>query len=201
MSGHSETKQWAELAPAVQRKPDQQRGFTLLEILIVAFILALIAGTVVVTAPPSTDKDDAQTAAVVFKEKFAHARQMALVGNWVIGVDIDERGYRFFHWQQGTWQAMADPALAEVELGEVELELRLGDYGLLDNIIDGDRQAVFRSTERDEEGERPVQPRLLIFESTDFVPFSLSFRNAFSGLTFYANGSDGLHLVVQELEP
>lgn len=179
-----------------------QRGFTLLEILIVAFILALVAGTAVVNITPRGDRDDAQTAAVVFKEKLGHARQMALIRNWVIGVDIEEHSYAFFYWQQGRWQALPDPALQRVELIDLRLDLNLGDFALLDNIIDGDRSAVFRSepTERDDD-EAPVQPRLLIFESTDFVPFVVEFRHLLSGAAYFVNGNDGLHVRVEDIEP
>lgn len=177
-------------------------GFTLLEIIIVAFILALIAGTVVVNMTPPQRDSDARTAAVVFKEKMNHARQVALIRNWVMGVDVKEHSYAFYRWNDGQWQRQQDGALDGVEFSDLELELVLGDFAILDNIIDGDRSAVFRSErDRRDDDEEAIEPRLLIFESSDFVPFSLAVHERFSGLSYWVDGRDGIHLSVEDQAP
>ncbi|RAK00681.1 pilus assembly FimT family protein [Aliidiomarina maris] len=179
----------------------QMRGFTLLEIIIVAFILALIAGAVVVNVTAPQRDSDVQTATVVFKEKLEHARQMALIRNWVIGVDVQERHYAFYRWQDNQWQEMVEPPLHRVDFEQLTLELQPGNFALLDNIIDGDRSAVFRP-ERERNGNRDedemVVPRLLVFESSDFVPFQLAIRDPFTGDFFGLDGRDGLHLTLVE---
>ena len=174
----------------------RQRGFTLLEVMIVAFILALIAGTVVVNMTPVQRDNDVQTAAVVFSEKINHARQMAMIRNWVLGVVVDEQGYSFYRWSDGRWQPLVEPPMQGVEFLDIQLELILGDFAILDNIIDGDRSAVFRANDEDRDREERIEPRLLIFESSDFVPFSLAFSDPFSGHEFWVDGRDGLHLQV-----
>lgn len=176
----------------------RQAGFTLLEIIIVAFILALIAGTVVVNITPAQRDSDARTAAVVFKERMEHARQMALIRNWVIGVDVDEDGYAFYRWSNEQWQPLEQPGLRSQHFEVMRAELILGDFAILDNIIDGDRSAVFRSDSDERDREDRIEPRLLIFESSDFVPFSLAIRDPFSGLEYWVDGRDGLHLQLGE---
>lgn len=178
-------------------------GFTLLEVMIVAFILALIASTVVVNMPPSQRDSDVRTAAVVFKEKINHARQIALIRNWVMGVHVEAHSYAFYRWHEGQWQRLQDGALAEVELLDLEFELLMGDFAILDNIIDGDRNAAFRpeQEERDEDGEEAVQPSLMIFESSDFVPFSLGVHGHFRGESYWVDGRDGLHLSITDEAP
>ena len=177
-------------------------GFTLLEIIIVAFILAMIAGTVVVNITPAQRDSDARTAAVVFKEKMSHARQMALIRNWVIGVHVEDHSYAFYRWHNDAWQRMDDGALEGVEFIDLELELVMGDFAILDNIIDGDRNAVFRpERDRRDNDEDVVVPRLMIFESSDFVPFSLGVTDRFSGLTYWIDGRDGIHLSFGDQAP
>lgn len=180
------------MAPVMQR----QAGFTLLEMMIVAFFLALIAGTVVVNITPTQRDSDVSTAAVVFKERMEHARQMALIRNWVIGVDIGEEHYAFYRWADRRWQPINQPGLTEQRFEWLRAELVLGDLAILDNITDGDRNAVFQSGSDRESSDEDIQPRLLIFESSDFVPFSLAFRDPFSGETYWVDGRDGLHLAV-----
>ena len=176
--------------------PQRQRGFTLLEVMIVAFILAMVAGTVVVNMAPAQRDNDVQTAAVVFSEKLSHARQLAMIRNWVLGVVVAEQHYSFYRWSDGRWQAVTEAPLQRVDFADIQLELIPGDFAILDNIIDGDRSAVFRSSDDESDREARIEPRLLIFESSDFVPFSMVFSDALSGQAFWVDGRDGLHLEV-----
>lgn len=185
------------MASSMQR----QAGFTLLEIIIVAFFLALIAGTVVVNISPAPRDSDARTAAVVFKERLEHARQMALIRNWVIGVDVGEQHYAFYRWAERRWQPVNQPGLNAQHFEWLRAELTLGDLAILDNITDGDRNAVFQSDDdgrgdSNRDDTENIAPRLLVFESSDFVPFSLAIRDPFSGETYWIDGRDGLHLHV-----
>lgn len=182
----------------------RQQGFTLLEIIIVAFILALIAGTVVVNIAPRQMADDTRTQAVVFREKIQHARQIALIRNWVIGVDVQTQSYAFYRWHNEQWQQIDEPPLGPAYFEDMTLELQMGDYRLLDNLESGERQAVFR-TEQDGRNrgtgdDEEVNPRLLIFESTDFIPFTLSLMpGGFSdSLPVWLDGRDGMHLEISE---
>lgn len=176
-----------------------QQGFTLLEIIIVAFILALIAGTVVVNMTSPQADDDTRTQAVVFREKVQHARQLALIRNWVIGIDVQPQSYAFYRWDDDQWILIDEPPLGPVQFEDLTLELNLGNYALLDNLVDGERHAVFRA-DRDERQDETVNPRLLIFESTDFIPFSLSVLPAgFSrSLPMWLDGRDGVNLQLSE---
>lgn len=178
-------------------------GFTLLEVMIVAFILAMIASTVVVNMTSAQRESDVRTASVVFKEKVNHARQIALIRNWVMGVHVEAHSYAFYRWYEGQWQRLQDGALAGVELRELEFELLMGDFAILDNIVDGDRQAAFRPVqeERNDDDEEAVQPSLMIFESSDFVPFSLGVHDHFSGESYWIDGRDGLHLSLTDEAP
>lgn len=171
-----------------------QHGFTLLEIMIVVLMLGILAGAVVYTMAPQRGDSSAQDAAVVFKAKIDHARQTALVRNWVIGVDVKESGYTFYRWSQGEWQLLNEGPLQEVILPEdLRLELQMGDFAVLDNIIDGDRSAVFSQSERDDDNP---EPDILIFESTDFIPFQLAFHPLMQGYSYWIDGNDGLHTLL-----
>lgn len=179
-----------------------QSGFTLLEVMIVAFLFAVVAGTVVLNIMPQRDNPSAQDAAVVFQQKMHHARETALLRNWVMGVAVTERGYSFYRWNEGEWQPQNDGPLQAVELSmDMRLDLQMGDFAILDNIVDGDRDAVFRPREDDDrDQERTARPDILIFESTDFVPFQLAFHDT-RAASVWIDANDGLHLELVEEAP
>lgn len=178
-----------------------QRGFTLLEVMVVLLLLGVLAGAVVYTMAPQRGASSAQDAAVVFKAKMDHARQTALLRNWVIGVDVKESGYTFYRWSQGEWQLLTTGPLQEVILpDDLAIELQLGDFGVLDNIIDGDSSAVFSQRDRDRDSDNP-EPDILIFESTDFIPFQMAFHPLMQGYSYWIDGNDGLHTLLVTEEP
>jgi general secretion pathway protein H len=186
-------------------RDSNQSGFTLLEVMIVAFLFAVIAGTVVLTVMPPRDDLSAQDAAVVFEQKMHHARETALLRNWVLGVAVGERGYTFYRWLDNEWQEQSDGALQAVELSmDMRLDFQAGDFAILDNVTDGDPEAVFRAREDENddrnEDERLERPDILIFESTDFVPFQLAFHET-GGESVWVDGNDGLHLRVRRDAP
>lgn len=87
-----------------------QRGFTLLELLVVLVIAGILLGAVALNAMPGNGQlvqDDAQRIALLLQA----ARDEAIVRNRAIAFDIDEQRYRFLIRQNDNWQTLTQDAL------------------------------------------------------------------------------------------
>ena len=78
-----------------------QRGFTLIEMLVVLVIIGLLASTVVLTWPAGgTLRDDA--AALAARATLA-AQESVLAGK-AMGLDVTADGYAFYRMEEGAWR-------------------------------------------------------------------------------------------------
>lgn len=88
-----------------------QRGFTLLELLVVLVIAGILLGAVALNAMPGNGQlvqDDAQRIALLLQA----ARDEAIVRNRAIAFEIDEQRYRFLIRQNDNWQTLTQDALS-----------------------------------------------------------------------------------------
>ena len=89
---------------------DPRCGVTLIELIVVIFIVALISTMAVMTFPPiKGDMHEAETLA----RRLHWARQEALASGEVLGVQVTETGYAFLRYRLGEWRPVeGDRALA-----------------------------------------------------------------------------------------
>ncbi|EEY8826922.1 type II secretion system minor pseudopilin GspH [Escherichia coli] len=79
-----------------------ERGFTLLEIMLVIFLIGLASSGVVQTF--ATDSEPpAKKAAQDFLTRFAQFKDRAVIEGQTLGVLIDAPGYQFMQRRQGQW--------------------------------------------------------------------------------------------------
>jgi general secretion pathway protein H len=85
-------------------------GFTLVELLVVLFVIGLMAATVVLTLPDPRGKlaDDGTALAA----RLVAARDLAIIGGQDIGVRFDAVGYGFQQRRGETWAPVGERALA-----------------------------------------------------------------------------------------
>ena len=79
-----------------------ERGFTLLEIMLVIFLIGLASAGVVQTFATASEPP-AKKAAQDFLTRFAQFKDRAVIEGKTLGVLIDAPGYQFMQRRQGQW--------------------------------------------------------------------------------------------------
>ena len=79
-----------------------ERGFTLLEIMLVIFLIGLASAGVVQTFATASEPP-AKKAAQDFLTRFAQFKDRAVIEGQTLGVLIDPPGYQFMQRRQGQW--------------------------------------------------------------------------------------------------
>ncbi|EET6248431.1 type II secretion system minor pseudopilin GspH [Escherichia coli] len=88
-----------------------ERGFTLLEIMLVIFLIGLASAGVVQTF--ATDSESpAKKAAQDFLTRFAQFKDRAVIEGKTLGVLIDPPGYQFMQRRQGQWSPVSSTRLS-----------------------------------------------------------------------------------------
>lgn len=82
-----------------------RNGFTLVELMVVMFVMALIAGVAVFAM--GTPGDGPEQAATRFATRLAAARDEAVLRARPISAWVTPSGYGFEQWSDGRWQQMA----------------------------------------------------------------------------------------------
>lgn len=161
--------------------PDRALGFTLLEILVVLFIVSILSGLVVVNLPSSVGQSETEEAVrrlhVVMNRALSNAERDSIEH----GVLLDQRGYQILTFDPILlgWQASSVQEHAYTEFPETFkpfLSLEASDATAL-----GADQAS--PEEEDDE-----QPQILLLSSGETSIFELMFDDA-SGASFKISGS------------
>jgi general secretion pathway protein H len=144
-----------------------QRGFTLLELLVVVFIVGVVAGMAVIsTGSIGVDRQleqEARRAQVLF----GLAAQEAVLQGRPLGVVVEPQAYRFLVAGSESWE--------EFQYSGPLRERRLVEGYQLD--ISNNEQAeaiVFREQQQEKDS---LSPQVLFFPTGEMNPFTLSFRH------------------------
>ena len=78
-----------------------ERGATIVEVLMVVFIIGLTAGIVTLTIPqrPTAEQASAQT----FAQVLGQAQDQAILSGQPVGLRLTETGYALVQWRQDRW--------------------------------------------------------------------------------------------------
>ena len=153
----------------------QARGFTLLELLVVVFIIALFAGVAVLSLGVLGSDRELRREAERLSTLLDLGHEEALMQGRDFGVLFSARSYRFvmFDYQSGSWVIPADDdMLRERQLPEqLNLSLRLEDR---DVALEADLVDVTDTAE----------PQVLVLSSGEMTPFEAGFGRDFENGEF-----------------
>lgn len=158
-----------------------QKGFTLIEIMLVLVLLSLSAVAVIVNLPESNE-DIASEQAYRLYQRLQLLNEDAVLNGQDYGLWADDvKGrYRFMYLNLDGWQLVDDnPTYSEMELEpELALSLRMGDEGWAQDdrlfkpggLFDED---MFADEEKKKKNLPP--PQVMVLSSGEITPFVLSF--------------------------
>jgi general secretion pathway protein H len=139
-------------------------GFTLVEILVVLFIVSIMSGLVVANLPSFTRTEDFDTEARRIEVLLDMAREHAVVQAVEMGFSIEDEGYSFYYYDEMTqsWEQMQQAPFFTRKLPEtIELSLEIVGKGF--------------SLADDEDSKGP---KLLLLSSGETTPFELEIFQA-----------------------
>jgi general secretion pathway protein H len=158
----------------------RQAGFTLLEVLIVALLMGLVASAVTlsmnVAGPEQMLKKPAR--------RFIAATEMVLdesvLSGQFIGIVIDEDQYEFVFYQEGKWMPVEQDRLLSAEKMDAGITLYIVIDGM--PLVQEDEQneswfdEPFIDEKSEEEKKKHPEPQILLFPSGEMTPFELGFN-------------------------
>lgn len=133
---------------------DIQRGFTLIEVMVVVVIIGVLINFVSLSIGRNSPADQLKTEAKRLSSLIGLASEEALLRSALIGVDISEEEYRFVRLEEGVWQPMEDNLFRSRKLPE----------GM---------EFTIASTQQTGEDEEENIPEIILLNSGEMTPFEL----------------------------
>lgn len=166
-----------------------QSGFTLLELLVVLFVVAVMSGIAVIQLG-SRDRDRImETEARRMAHLLELARQEAVLETSEWGLQVTDAGYRFLRLDpdRARWEPIEGRPWSHYALPEgIRIELTIEDRQRAPTALNA--------------GERRQQPSLLILSSGEVTPFRLRLDPDWAGASWQLT-SDGFESVAAERVP
>ncbi|MDN5862501.1 MAG: type II secretion system minor pseudopilin GspH [Salinisphaera sp.] len=180
------------------------RGFTLLEVLVVAFIIAIIAGFAILSIDTRAGADRLQQEATRLRALMQIASEDAVLFGAEIGLDLTDNGYRFVRLEADGWTPIANPTnpLRPRALpGDLQLRLLTTDTDPFTDQRPAPGLPMPEKGEQDPaESGKHLQPEILFLSSGAVTPFKLELSSLNTALRYlYSNRDDGKLTMQQEL--
>lgn len=145
------------------RTPHGSQGFTLIEILVVMFIVSILVGLSTLAVRGRDIQAQVDEDAERLLQLLTLAQEESLFSYRTLGVWVYESGYRFFEYGQGQWRKLANDRLLrsrQTESPEIELKLYL------------EGRPIALEVEAPESETNP-QPHVVFFPDGTATPFEL----------------------------
>ena len=92
-----------------------QKGFTLIEIMVVVVIIAVLMGAVTLSFPPVGDKLLKENAER-FSALISLAQDEAILQSAEIALEVDEKGYGFYRNENNSWASLSEAPFKKRQL-------------------------------------------------------------------------------------
>ncbi|MBQ1784084.1 MAG: type II secretion system minor pseudopilin GspH [Gammaproteobacteria bacterium] len=158
------------------------RGFTLLEILLVAALIGLAASVVMLSVGRSGPEQDVQTEAERFVALFQLVQEESEMSGDELGLRVEEDRYLWvMRDAEELWQPLDDDRfLLERQLDDgMRLALELEDLPFVDDDRLTQKGGLFEEQPlfEQQEEQQQFEPQLLVSPGGDTTPFSLTFSH------------------------
>lgn len=152
--------------------PADQRGFTLLELMVVVVLIGIILTFVVGTVGDGGRSDRIKREVQRIIALVELVGEESVLQSMVIGLRFTEDGYEFMHFEDEKWSAVEDDGLLRRHKldDSMQLQLQVEGYGI------------------ELGGASEEKPHILFFPSGERTPFELSLR--------YEDDESGFELLV-----
>nr|WP_256351379.1 GspH family T2SS minor pseudopilin variant ExeH [Aeromonas sp. sif0611] len=150
-------------------KPYRQAGFTLLEVLLVAMLMGLVATAVTLSMGGARGDRELDKQARRFMATLQQAQEYSVMDGRLLGLRVEERGWQFMsrNPKDRKWQALTgDKILGQVQLPEeMTLTVELEGFSWRTD-----------SDEKNEQGrdEKERTPQIFVFPGGELTPFMLT---------------------------
>ncbi|WNC72585.1 prepilin-type N-terminal cleavage/methylation domain-containing protein [Thalassotalea psychrophila] len=156
----------------------KNRGFTLLEVMLVLLVIGMILKTLVGNVTGSPIEDKLESDSQKFAALFTLASEYALLNNIELGLLVEEDNYQFLAFDGLKWVAVPDQdSLTQIYFEEpFQITLTLDDLPVDGQmIIDQSMFEGFEDEQAFEDEEELVYPQIFILSGGDITPFKLTF--------------------------
>ncbi|WP_323981386.1 GspH family T2SS minor pseudopilin variant ExeH [Aeromonas media] len=150
-------------------KPYRQAGFTLLEVLLVAMLMGLVATAVTLSMGGARGDRELDKQARRFMATLQQAQEYSVMDGRLLGLRVEESGWQFMsrNPKDRKWQALTgDKILGQVQLPEeMTLTVELEGFSWRTD-----------SDEKNEQGrdEKERTPQIFVFPGGELTPFMLT---------------------------
>ena len=161
----------------------KQRGFTLIEVMVVVVLIGLMASLVQFNFSGNNPEDKLNYESARFAAIFEVAAEYGMLNNIELGLIVKKDSYQFLAYDGTQWTEIPEQDWqANVTLPEdIDLSLELDDLPIEEPMLfDAD---TFREKDEDdftllskEEREKKIIPQVYILSGGDLSPFSVTFR-------------------------
>ncbi|MET0026574.1 MAG: type II secretion system minor pseudopilin GspH [Candidatus Thiodiazotropha sp.] len=158
------------------------RGFTLIEVMTVVFIIAIVINIVAISIGRNTPADRLKEEANRLTSLIQLASEEALLRSVLIGVDITEQRYGFLALTEGNWEPVSDDLFRDRELPEpmelsIATSLRPGD--------DEDKRT----------------PEVILMNSGEMTPFEMKISSRDVESYYRLTGNEVGELALEHVSP
>jgi len=166
----------------------RQRGFTLLEIVVVLMLVGIITGFAVLSVGTDAVKDQVNSEGRRLAALLGHHRDLAMLRSEQRGVLIEDHSYNILRLQDDKWQALEDTRVSSGNTLPDGLELRLSVDDLPATLKNEPEE---NGSDQESNEENSLEPQIWLFSTGELLPFELVLTDVDERYRFVVEGSAG----------
>ena len=145
------------------REKSNLAGFSLLELVVVIFIIGLMVGISVIAIDTDDRERSLQQISEKLYERLKLAQEIAIIQGRELGLKIDANGYEFLQLEEAKWQKLTEQKALKTESFDIPVSVELS--------IQGSQALQFvKATKKNKD---VLTPQIYLLSSGELLPFIL----------------------------